>query len=143
MTITPNDSADGDGPVNNNGRRVLGHKSESSANVKNNAAYNSRMQRYARPYTDKAAVQNVRRVLFGPPADPEETRVWLHQKLLSAAAQKSKQYNFDFFNGAPMTDRPSNRYVWENLMVPKIAEDGCSRTTVAVGKTVQARVTGK
>lgn len=149
MTITPNETDGDDGPVNGNGRRVLGDKVDSGVNVKNNnsTTYFNRMNvRYARvPNADKSAIQGARRVLFGPPADPEETRIWLEQRIHAALAKKSKTYNFDFFNEMPMDDKASDRYVWEPVkqapQAPKLVEVGCS--TLPDGKKIQAKVTGK
>jgi len=61
----------------------------------------------------------VRRVLFGPPADPAETRAWLDRQLCAATAADSQSWNFDFVNERPLRDSPADRYAWERVCPPQ------------------------
>lgn len=115
MTVTFSVTADGGGTVNNGGRRVLVAKTDSLSNVNNNnvpAATTS-------PVENKASVMSVRRVLFGPPADPAETRAWLDRQLCAATAADTKSWNFDFANERPLPDNPADRYLWERVLPPR------------------------
>lgn len=118
----------GDGTENNgngngsggSGRRVLAAKTENSSTNNNNLVnINNNFAIFSMgPLTDKRAL-TVRRVLFGPPADPEETRAWLDGQLRSAATADTKSWNFDFANERPMRDSPADRYAWERVSPPR------------------------
>lgn len=151
VTVT----TDGGGAVNN-GRRVLMAKTDSVSNVNNNnnnnVNNNNNGPAATSSVTGKASVLSVRRVLFGPPADPAETRAWLDQQLFAATAADSRSWNFDFINERPLRDSPADRYAWERVCPPPHRDDeasaadsmteqqDCGRT---IGKQRQSRVTGK
>lgn len=153
VTVT----ADGGGAVNNNGgRRVLMAKTDSLSNVNNNNNNNGPAATASN--TGKASVLSVRRVLFGPPADPAETRAWLDRQLYAATAADSRSWNFDFVNERPMRDSPTDRYAWERVCPPTPqhqqrndeADDATATTTEqqrncrrTSGKQRQSKVTGK
>ncbi|VVC36654.1 Cyclin-dependent kinase inhibitor [Cinara cedri] len=130
-------STDGGGSaaVNSSGRRVLAAKTDSVSNVNNNNNNNNNNNinnnnnnvhnnnnnngpTGTPSITGKASVLSVRRVLFGPPADPAETRAWLDRQLCAAAASDSRAWNFDFVNERPLRDSPADRYLWERVCLP-------------------------
>lgn len=150
VTVT----TDGGGAVNNNGgRRVLMAKTDSLSNVNNN---NNNGPSATASNTGKASVLSVRRVLFGPPADPAETRAWLDRQLYAATAADSRSWNFDFVNERPMRDSPTDRYAWERVCPPtpqhqQRSDEAHAATTTeqqrncrrTAGKQRQSKVTGK
>lgn len=157
VTATATAAADGGGTVNN-GRRVLMAKTDSVSNVNNNNNNNNNGPAPTPSTTGKASVLSVRRVLFGPPADPAETRAWLNQQLYLATAVDSQSWNFDFINERPLRDSPADRYAWERVCPPPAPQQpqredeapaansmadqrNCRRT--AAGKQRQSKVTGK
>lgn len=142
-------STDGGGAVNN-GRRVLMAKTDSVSNVNNNN--NNNGPAATSSVTGKASVLSVRRVLFGPPADPAETRAWLDQQLFAATAADSQSWNFDFINERPLRDSPADRYAWERVCPPPQRDNEASAVDSmteqqdyrrAIGKKRQSKVTGK
>jgi len=160
MTVTygvTGTTTDGGGAVNN-GRRVLMAKTDSLSNVNNNNNSTSvNNNNGSASITGKASVLSVRRVLFGPPADPAETRAWLDRQLCAATAADSRSWNFDFVNERPLRDSPADRYAWERVCPPKRSREepatadstttataqqqqDCRRT--AVKQQRQSKVTG-
>ncbi|XP_015370622.1 PREDICTED: uncharacterized protein LOC107166459 [Diuraphis noxia] len=129
MTVTygmTGTTTDGGGAVNN-GRRVLMAKTDSLSNVNNNNNSTSvNNNNGSASITGKASVLSVRRVLFGPPADPAETRAWLDRQLCAATAADSRSWNFDFVNERPLRDSPADRYAWERVCPPKRREEAAA-----------------
>lgn len=101
--------------MNNGGRRVLVAKTDSLNNVVNN---NNNGPVAAATVPNKASFLSVRRVLFGPPADPAETRAWLDRQMYVATAADSRLWNFDFVNERPLPDSSADRYLWERVLPP-------------------------
>lgn len=153
--VNNNNNNNGNNNNNNNGRRVLQAKTDSLSNVNNNNNNNINNNNGSganASITGKVSVLSVRRVLFGPPSDPAETRAWLDRQLCAATAANSQSWNFDFVNERPLRDSPADRYAWERVCPPQrrdeassasdstTAEQGCRRTA---GKPRQSKVTGK
>jgi len=142
MTVTygvTGTTTDGGGSVNN-GRRVLMAKTDSLSNVNNNNNSTSvNNNNGSASITGKASVLSVRRVLFGPPADPAETRAWLDRQLYAATAADSRSWNFDFVNERPLRDSPADRYAWERVCPPKRREESAAAdsTTTATAQHQQ------
>lgn len=153
MTVTygvTGTTTDGGGAVNN-GRRVLVAKTDSLSNVNNNnnsTSVNNNNNNGSASITGKASVLSVRRVLFGPPADPAETRAWLDRQLCAATAADSRSWNFDFVNERPLRDSPADRYAWERVCPPKrrdepTATDSATTATAQQQQQQQNRMAGK
>lgn len=150
MTVTygvTGTTTDGGGAVNN-GRRVLMAKTDSLSNVNNNNNSTSvNNNNGSASITGKASVLSVRRVLFGPPADPAETRAWLDRQLCAATAADSRSWNFDFVNERPLRDSPADRYAWERVCPPKRRDEAAATdsTTAATAQQQQqqSRMAGK
>lgn len=150
MTVTygvTGTTTDGGGAVNN-GRRVLMAKTDSLSNVNNNnnsTSVNNNNNNGSPSITGKASVLSVRRVLFGPPADPAETRAWLDRQLCAATAADSRSWNFDFVNERPLRDSPADRYAWERVCPPKRRDEptATDSATTAAAQQQQSRMAGK
>lgn len=149
MTVTygmTGTTTDGGGSVNN-GRRVLMAKTDSLSNVNNNNSSSVNNNNGSASITGKASVLSVRRVLFGPPADPAETRAWLDRQLCAATAADSRSWNFDFVNERPLRDSPADRYAWERVCPPKRRDDATAADSTITATAQQQqdcrRTTGK
>jgi len=140
MTVTygvTGTNTDGGGSVNN-GRRVLMAKTDSLSNVNNNNNSTSvNNNNGSASITGKASVLSVRRVLFGPPADPAETRAWLDRQLCAATAADSRSWNFDFVNERPLRDSPADRYAWERVCPPKRREEPAAADSTTTATALQ------
>lgn len=150
--------------VNNNNTNILNNNNNNNNhNINNNNNHSNSIIANGgvtppSSITGKASVLSVRRVLFGPPADPAETRAWLDRQLCAAAAADSRSWNFDFVNERPLRDSPTDRYAWERVCPPTpptddddqqqqedqaTAADPLAEQQRRDGKQRQSKVTGK